>query len=125
MDTTLSFGERTFSGIDLGVARVGLLLDAVVLGLTLALGLRLTLIGRHLGSHPWLLKIQLPLAGVEGAIEPTGSLTASYTLTRRWLLLAGTPTWHLAAAAGLSALLLLILLPIDLRLLRKRVFGDA
>ena len=43
----------------------------------------------------------------------------------RWLLLAGTPTWHLAAAAGLSALILLILLPIDLRLLRKRVFGDA
>jgi len=30
-----------------------------------------------------------PLAGIEGAVEPTGSLTASYTLTRRWLLLAG------------------------------------
>lgn len=43
----------------------------------------------------------------------------------RWLLLTGTPTWHLAAAAGLSALVLFILLPIDLRLLRKRVFGDA
>lgn len=43
----------------------------------------------------------------------------------RWLLLRGEPTWHLAAAAALSAVLLLILLPIDLRLLRKRVFGDA
>jgi lipooligosaccharide transport system permease protein len=43
----------------------------------------------------------------------------------RWLLLRGEPTWHLAATAALSALILLILLPIDLRLLRKRVFGDA
>ncbi|MDB6155783.1 MAG: Transport permease protein [Chthoniobacteraceae bacterium] len=43
----------------------------------------------------------------------------------RYLLLAGQPTSHLAAAAGLSALILLILLPIDLRLLRRRVFGDA
>lgn len=43
----------------------------------------------------------------------------------RWLLLRGQPTWHLAGAAGLSILILLVLLPIDLRLLRKRVFGDA
>ncbi len=43
----------------------------------------------------------------------------------RWLLLRGEPTWHLAAAATLSALILLILVPVDLRLLRKRVFGDA
>lgn len=43
----------------------------------------------------------------------------------RWLLLRGEPTRHLAATAALSALILLILLPIDLRLLRKRVFADA
>jgi lipooligosaccharide transport system permease protein len=43
----------------------------------------------------------------------------------RWLLLNGQFTWHLAAAAGLSLLVLLILLPIDHRLLRKRVFGDG
>lgn len=43
----------------------------------------------------------------------------------RWLLIYGKPTWHLAAAAGLSVLILLILVPIDQRLLRKRVLGDA
>jgi lipooligosaccharide transport system permease protein len=43
----------------------------------------------------------------------------------RWLLLRGELTGHLAAAAGLSALLILLLVPLDVRLLRKRVFGDA
>lgn len=43
----------------------------------------------------------------------------------RWLLIDGRPTWHLAAAMGLCAVLLLILIPIDLRLLRRRVFGDG
>lgn len=43
----------------------------------------------------------------------------------RWLLLKGVPTWHLAAAAALSGLILLILVPIDQRLLRRRVFGDV
>ena len=43
----------------------------------------------------------------------------------RCLLLRGELTWHLAAAAALSVLLLLVLVPQDLRLLRKRVFGDA
>jgi lipooligosaccharide transport system permease protein len=42
----------------------------------------------------------------------------------RWLLLHGTITWHLAAAAGLCLLLLLALVPLDMRLLRRRVFGD-
>lgn len=42
----------------------------------------------------------------------------------RWLLLTGTPTWHLAAAAGLCGVLLLALIPLDMRLLRRRVFGD-
>ncbi len=43
----------------------------------------------------------------------------------RWLLITGTPTWHLAGAAGLCVLLLAVLMPIDLRLLRRRVFGDG
>ena len=43
----------------------------------------------------------------------------------RWLLISGTPTWHLAAAVGLCLLLLAVLVPIDMRLLRRRVFGDA
>lgn len=42
----------------------------------------------------------------------------------RSLLLTGTLTWHLAAAAGLIVLLLAVLIPLDMRLLRKRVFGD-
>jgi lipooligosaccharide transport system permease protein len=43
----------------------------------------------------------------------------------RGVLLTGTPNWHLPAAAGLSLLLLIALIPIDMRLLRKRVFGDG
>lgn len=43
----------------------------------------------------------------------------------RGLLLQGKLTHHLAAALGLCALLLLVLIPIDMRLLRKRVFGDG
>lgn len=43
----------------------------------------------------------------------------------RWLLIAGTPSWHLAAAAGLCLLLIAVLIPIDMRLLRRRVFGDG
>lgn len=42
----------------------------------------------------------------------------------RWLLLTGKPTWHLAAAAGLCLVILLTLIPLDMRLLRQRVFGD-
>jgi lipooligosaccharide transport system permease protein len=43
----------------------------------------------------------------------------------RWLLLRGEITWHLAASVGLCLLLILILVPLDVRLLRKRVFGDS
>ncbi|MDP1663301.1 MAG: ABC transporter permease [Phycisphaerales bacterium] len=42
----------------------------------------------------------------------------------RWLLLNGQPTWHLAACAGLCLLLIAALIPLDMRLLRRRVFGD-
>lgn len=43
----------------------------------------------------------------------------------RSLLLNGQWSWHLAAAAGLCLGLILVLIPIDMRLLRKRVFGDG
>jgi lipooligosaccharide transport system permease protein len=43
----------------------------------------------------------------------------------RWLLLRGEPTWHLPVAAGLCVLFLLVLVPVDQRLLRRRVFGDV
>jgi lipooligosaccharide transport system permease protein len=43
----------------------------------------------------------------------------------RALLLQGSVTGHLFAAAGLCALVLAVLIPLDMRLLRKRVFGDA
>jgi lipooligosaccharide transport system permease protein len=42
----------------------------------------------------------------------------------RFALLEGRATWHLAAAVGLCLLLLAVLLPIDMRMLRRRVFGD-
>ncbi|HAV62835.1 MAG TPA: hypothetical protein DCY13_10770 [Verrucomicrobiales bacterium] len=43
----------------------------------------------------------------------------------RHLLLDGRVTWHLAAAAGLCLAMLGLLIPLDMRLLRKRVFGDG
>ncbi len=43
----------------------------------------------------------------------------------RWLLLTGKLTWHLPVAAGLCAVLLAVVIPLNLRLLRKRVFGDS
>ena len=42
----------------------------------------------------------------------------------RWLLLMGQPTWHLAAATGICLVLLAFLIPLNLRLLRKRVLGE-
>jgi lipooligosaccharide transport system permease protein len=42
----------------------------------------------------------------------------------RALLLQGQLSLHLVAAVGLCMLLLLVLIPLDMRLLRRRVFGD-
>jgi lipooligosaccharide transport system permease protein len=42
----------------------------------------------------------------------------------RALLLTGTITPHLLMTAALCIVMLLILMPLDIRLLRKRVFGD-
>lgn len=43
----------------------------------------------------------------------------------RWLLLNGVWTWHLPAAVFLCCAILGVLVPIDMHLLRKRVFGDV
>lgn len=43
----------------------------------------------------------------------------------RSLLIDGTATWRLGAAAGIGLLMLAALVPLDMRLLRRRVFGDA
>ena len=43
----------------------------------------------------------------------------------RHLLIHGRITWDLAAVAGLCLMINLILIPIDMRLLRRRVFGDG
>ena len=42
----------------------------------------------------------------------------------RGVLIGGPVVGHLAGVLGLSALLLGILVPLDLRLLRRRVLGD-
>ena len=43
----------------------------------------------------------------------------------RWLLLEGRVTAHLAWALLLAGITLAVLIPLDMRLLRKRVFGDG
>ena len=62
----------------------------------------------------------VPLLLMAVQINPLNHLAEGMRL----LLVAGTPSWHLVWAAGLCLLMLLILVPLDLRLLRKRVFGD-
>jgi len=42
----------------------------------------------------------------------------------RWLLVAGELTWHLPAAAVLCSLMITLLIPLDLRQLRRRIFGE-
>ncbi len=43
----------------------------------------------------------------------------------RWLLLEDRLTLHLIAAPALSLVMMLLLMPLDLRLLRRRVFGEG
>lgn len=42
----------------------------------------------------------------------------------RWLLVASEFTWHLPAAAGLCCLVIFLFVPLDQKLLRKRIFGE-
>jgi lipooligosaccharide transport system permease protein len=62
----------------------------------------------------------LPIVSAIAQVNPLHHLAEGM----RALLLTGKLSGHLVYAAGLCLLLLLILIPIDMRLLRKRVFGD-
>ncbi|MEX2220782.1 MAG: ABC transporter permease [Candidatus Rokuibacteriota bacterium] len=63
-------------------------------------------------EHPWLVGLNL--------INPLHHLAELF----RGILIGGPVMWHLAGVAILSALMLGILVPLDLRLLRRRVLGD-
>ncbi len=86
-------------------------------------------------SLPFFLVI-LPIGFVSSTYFPLPDVSWLHTLVQanplhhlaeglRRLLLENQPTWHLAAAPALSLVLLLLLMPLDMRLLRKRVFGDG
>jgi lipooligosaccharide transport system permease protein len=62
-----------------------------------------------------------PVMDAIAAINPLHHLAEGL----RHLLIGGHLHWHLAAGLGLCAVLLLVLMPIDMRLLRRRVFGDG
>jgi lipooligosaccharide transport system permease protein len=61
-----------------------------------------------------------PLLATLSMVNPLYHLAQSY----RGLLLGGPVGVHLAALAALSLLMVLVLVPVDLRLLRRRVLGD-
>ena len=63
-------------------------------------------------SHPWLAGLNL--------VNPLYHLAEVF----RGVLIGGPVVGHLAGVLGLSAILLGILVPLDLRLLRRRVLGD-
>ena len=63
----------------------------------------------------------LPVLNFIGQINPLHHLSEGL----RALLLRGSFSWHLVQSAGLCVVMLLALVPLDMRLLRKRVFGDA
>ena len=63
-------------------------------------------------AHPWLVGLNL--------VNPLHHLAEAF----RGLLIGGPVLGHLAGVLGLSALMLGVLVPLDLRLLRRRVLGD-
>ena len=54
----------------------------------------------------------------------SGNLLYHLAQAFRGVLIGGPVVGHLAAVIGLSALMLAVLVPLDLRLLRRRVLGD-
>ena len=63
-------------------------------------------------AHPWLVGLNL--------VNPLHHLAEAF----RGLLIGGPVLGHLVGVLGLSALMLGVLVPLDLRLLRRRVLGD-
>ena len=61
-----------------------------------------------------------PALAAVSAVNPLYHLAQTY----RGLLLGGPVAGHLAALALLSVLMVVVLVPLDLRLLRRRVLGD-
>ena len=61
-----------------------------------------------------------PVARVLNAGNPLYHLAEGF----RGVLVGGGATVHLLAVAALSALMLAVLVPLDLRLLRRRVLGE-
>jgi lipooligosaccharide transport system permease protein len=61
-----------------------------------------------------------PLLQTLSVANPLYHLAQCY----RGLLLGGPVGVHLGSLAGLSLLMVLVLVPLDLRLLRRRVLGD-
>ena len=78
--------------------------------------------------------VVIPMGLLSGTYFPIGdptlaALSAANPLyhlaeTYRGMLLGGPVAGHLAALAALSVLLVVVLVPLDLRLLRRRVLGD-
>lgn len=66
-----------------------------------------------------------PLPDIPGLTQAV-QINPLYQLSNglRSLLIDGRLTWRLGAAAGLGLLMMLVLVPVDLRQLRRRVFGD-
>jgi lipooligosaccharide transport system permease protein len=63
-------------------------------------------------AHPWLVGLNL--------VNPLHHLAEAF----RGILIGGPVLGHLAGVLALSALMLGVLVPLDLRLLRRRVLGD-
>jgi lipooligosaccharide transport system permease protein len=63
-------------------------------------------------AHPWLVGLNL--------VNPLHHLAEAF----RGILIGGPALGHLAGVLALSALMLGMLVPLDLRLLRRRVLGD-
>ena len=61
-----------------------------------------------------------PALAAASAVNPLYHLAQAY----RGLLLGGPVVGHLAALSLLSVLMVVVLVPLDLRLLRRRVLGD-
>jgi len=62
----------------------------------------------------------VPAVNIIAMINPLHHLSEGL----RWLLLAGTPTRHLVFTTVLCFAMLIVLIPLDMRLLRRRVFGE-